>query len=754
MGKAQPIQTNFTAGELSPRMRGRVDIERYGNACAQLQNCIIMPHGGVYRRSGSRFLGELRDSSKVGRLWPFEFSTTQAYMLQFENLKIRFYKDQAPIVISTQVISGATKANPCVVTYVGADTFANGDRVIIDDIVGMVELNNREFIVANVNAGANTFELTGIDSTAYTTYSSGGTVSEILEVTTTYLEAELPQLQFTQSADTLFITHPIHAPAKLTRTSHTAWALTDITFIDGPYMPQDTVITITPGATTGSTSLTASSALFVAGDVGRQVRMLHGSSWSYATITAFTSTTVVTATIGSTATSASASAAYRMGSFYPGFYPQCVVFHEQRLVFGNTTLEPQTVWMSMSGQYYTFSPTTLGATTVTDSNSIFITIVSNKVNAIRWMLSGTVFSIGTVGAEWQVKAGTLNEALTPTNFGITEQTPWGSKLLQAIKVGSAILFLDRPGRKLREYQYSYQVDSFEAKDMSLLGEHLLRENGGQISAIAYQQNPDSVVWMVRTDGVLVGMTYLKEQNIIGFHRHIFGGTYGSGGSPVVESIACIPNLDGTADQLYVIIKRTIAGGTVRYVEFIEDAFLPDDATDKNSMFFLDSGLTYSGTTTLTVSGLWHLRSQTVGVCSTASVRPDITVSATGIATLATTSPLVQIGLKYTSQIKTLPVEGGNPFGTAQGKIKRIHKTSVRLLDSLSMQYSADGVTFYTHPFRSTGDPTGVSPPLFTGDVDIDLDDDFGSAGEYYLRQVNPYPWTVLAVMPKFNVTET
>lgn len=752
MARNQPIQTNFTAGELSPRMKGRVDVARYANGVAQLENFIIMPQGGAYRRSGTRFVGEIRDSSKKPRLIRFEFSTTQAYVLQFEDQKIRFLKDEGQIVLTAQNISGITKANPAVVTYVGSDTYANGDRVIIDGVVGMTEVNNREFTVANVNTGANTFELSGINSTSYTTYVSGGTIEEIYEINSTYLEAELFQIQYTQSADVLYLTQQAHAPAKLSRTAHTSWTLSDITFIDGPYMSERSDITITPSGTTGSVTLTASASLFAATDVGRQIRILHSSSWSYATITAFTNATTVTATVGSQATVASASSKFRLGAFYTGNYPQSVVFHEQRLIFGGTPAEPQTFWASKSGEYETFSPTTLGTTTVTDSSGFSATIVSNRVNVIRWMVSGAVLSIGTTGGEWQVKAGTINEAITPTNFGITEQSAWGSKLIQAAKVGSAILFIDRSGRKVREYQYNFQVDSFIAKDLSLLSEHLLRE-GDYITDLAYQQAPDSVAWMVRADGVLVGMTYISEQDIVGFHRHVFGGVFGSG-DPVVESIAVIPNPEGTSDQLWLVIKRTINGTTKRYIEFLEDPFLPDDPNDKDSMFFVDCGLTYSGSATTAISGLTHLAGQTVAVCGDASVRPDESVSTVGKITLDSSASLAQIGLPYVSTIHTLPPEGGNPFGSAQGKQKRVHQVDVRILDSLTLQYSANGEEYDTLAFRATSDPMDSSPPLFTGDKPLELDSDIESEGDYFIRQTNPYPLTVLALMPKMVVTET
>jgi len=744
-----PIQTNFTAGEVSPRIKGRVDIARYNNGVQKLKNFIIIPQGGVYRRSGNKYAAEVKTSASSTRLVEFEFSTTQAYVIEFGDQYLRFFKDEGVIALAAQNITGITKANPAVVTYAGADTYANGDRVLIAGVAGMVELNNREFTVANVNAGANTFELSGINSTGYTTYTSGGTISEIYEITTPYLAADLFELQFTQSADTLYITHPDYAPRKLTRTGHTSWTLSTIDLLDGPYISENTTsTTMTPSATSGNgITITASASTFTANDVGRLIRIKHSSTWGYAKIVGFTGVTQVTADVKSNFGATTAVTTWRLGSFYTANYPQCVVFHEDRLTFANTPSQPQTFWMSKSADYENFAPTATDGT-VADDSAITATLSSNTVNAIRWLDSGPVLSLGTAGSEWQVKAGSINEPITPTNIQATQQTKYGSRLLRSRRVGSAILYIQRSGRKVREYQYNFQIDGFVSKELSLLSEHLLRE-GDYITDIAFQQEPDSVMWMVRKDGVLVGMTYLPEQEVVGFFQVVPGGSFDSGNA-VVESIAVIPNPEGTADQLWMIVKRTINGATKRYVEFLEEPFNPSSSTDKTNMFFLDSGLTYSGGAATTISGLFHLEGQTVGVCADGAVHPDRTVT-NGSITLQSSATLCHVGLKYDSTIKTLPVEGGGEAGTSQGKSKRVHRIGIRLLNSLGLSYGPDEEHLIALPFRSTNDDLGSSPPLFTGDKDVLPELPIESEGVYVIKQTNPYPLTILALMPEVVV---
>jgi hypothetical protein len=203
-------------------------------------------------------------SKEKARLFPFKFSTVQAYILEYGHKYLRFYRNDDIITNPAQQISGITKANPAVVTYTGADTFGNGDRVIIRDVLGMTEVNNREFEVANVNTANNTFELYGVNSTAYTTYVSGGNIHEIVEITSPYNRNDLQDIKACQSADVIYNWHSSYQPRKLARTSHINWTITAIDFKSIPTSEQDfdlkidkTVTSITRVATTATATVTA-----------------------------------------------------------------------------------------------------------------------------------------------------------------------------------------------------------------------------------------------------------------------------------------------------------------------------------------------------------------------------------------------------------------------------------------------------------------------------------------------------------------
>jgi hypothetical protein len=249
------LSASYARGELSPRLHGRADIEAYAMSLAEAKNWIVSRQGGLIRRPGFVHVHPLRAQSQKGRLVEFEFNEEQAYAILFNAGTIRFFTAGGIVTRAAQNITGITKANPAVVTYSGSDTYANDDFVVIDGVAGMTEVNGREFKVANVNTGSNTFELHdivagGIDSSSYGTYTGGGTVSEIYEILSPYSESDLFDLQFAQAGDTVYIAHPSYAPRKLVRTSETSWAISTIEFLDGPYLDEDTEgTTLTPAST-------------------------------------------------------------------------------------------------------------------------------------------------------------------------------------------------------------------------------------------------------------------------------------------------------------------------------------------------------------------------------------------------------------------------------------------------------------------------------------------------------------------------
>ena len=566
---------------------------------------------------------------------------------------------------------------------------------------------------------------------------SGGAGSSPFEISTPYLTAELFEIKFSQSADVMYITHPNHAARKLARTGHTSWTLTEIDFTDGPYLSENTTsTTLTPSGTSGSINITASASTFAATDVGRLVTFNSGR----AKITGFTSATVVAATTQVNFADTSAKTDWKLGAFSGTTgHPSCVSFFEQRLVFAGTTAEPQTLYFSKAGDYENM-------TTGTNADDAMVyTIASNQVNRIRYLKSQRTLIVGTTGGEFTVSADGTDAAITPTNIVIKKQSSYGTANVDAIPAGNSILFLQKAKRKIRELSYNFDTDGYVAPDLTILND-IVTKSG--INEMAYQQEPDSILWCVREDGEFVGLTYQRSENVVAWHRHKLGGTFGAGASAtgfgVVESVASISG-ELTEDELYVIVKRTINGATKRYVEVF--APFDFDETQSTDFRFLDSHLIYNGSSTTTLSGLSHLEGQVVSILADGATHADKTVSS-GSVSLDRSVTSAVVGLKYDSVLQTMRVEGGAAQGTSQGKVKRISKVVLRLFETVGAKVGPSLTELETVPFRTTSSPLGQPvSTLLAGDKTIEFRGDFDSDGFIFVKQDQPLPLTVLAIYP-------
>ena len=822
MARVHPFQTNFTAGELTPKLAGQVDFKKYNNGVEILENMTVFPQGGATRRYGTKFVAEVKDSSKITRLIPFEFNIEQSYILEFGDQYIRFFKDNGQITNATKNITNITQANPAVVT-VASHGYTNGTDVWINSVGGMTQLNGRRFRIANVTT--NTFELSGVDSTSYTTYTSGGTVASVYEIASPFTESMLYDIQFTQSADVMYIVQETLEPRKLSRTGHTSWTLSTVEFINGPYLDDnDTSTTFTSSTNTvgASRTLTASSITgindgvgFKSSDVGRLVRMVDG----YGVITAFTSTTIVTWEIKLDIVTATATTDWALGAWSDDTgYPKTVSFFEQRLIFGGSTDFPQTIWASESGFYEQFD-----RGDGDPADSFIYTIAANKVNTIRWLAPARDLIVGTAGGEFKVGRPS-GEPLQPDNVQITQQTTYGGYNTQPIQIGNSVLFLQRQRKKIREFSYRFEDDAYLAQDMTLLSEHI---TGNGITDVDYAQEPDSIYWAVRDDGTLLGMTYQRQEDIIAWHRHIMGGSYkltfngasdvtdysvdanyngyitisshglntgdsvvysAGGGTKLsglvdgdtyfvykkdvnnielastyeqaidrtvlqigdgvganhsfkaqaqVKSVSTIS--EDTENQVWIIVRRRINGNIVQYVEYLDP------------LIKLDSGLSgvVNGDST-SITGLDHLEGEEIQILIGDAVYPNQTVTngAISINLPSNTSyKSIEIGLGYTSRIKTMRVEAGSQAGTAQGRKKRYNEVMVRLHKTVGIIINGDQL-----PFRTSSTPMGQNIPEFTGDkrvTNLGWDRD----GQIEIKQEQPLPMTVLGITGTLVTTD-
>lgn len=819
---------NLTGGEISPRLNGRPDVQKQRNGLRACENFQIVVHGGARKRSGTRFIVQLKSGTDNVVLHPFQFSTEQAYMLLFGPNYIWILKDRGILTNTAVNITGITKANPGVVSYSGTDP-SNGDLVLISGVAGMTEVNNRIFTVANVNTGANTFQLSGVNTSSYTTYSSGGTWAEVIEVTTTYAADELQELRFAQYNDVLYITHGDHPLKKLTRNSETSWTLSEVEITTGPFrtINGDDTHRMTVGSFSGSATaygthivgetftLTSSTAYFTSDMVGALFRLnedgggtgvqgpdlgndnagslqdadsytfdgnVYGISgltgdndWSrfnrvpnhtkgtvkviglngtYFTanflhptycivqITGYTSATAVTAEIvryqmpesivdvGTTFWEEGAWSAKRG-------YPRSCAFFEQRLFLGGSDSEPAVLWSSKSGAFEDFSDGP------EDDDALVYRAASGAADVIRWLSGGRLLAAGTSAGEYAVAASNQNEALTPSNVKMLLQTTYGTSDCPPVRVNDAVLYPQRDGepsnaaRKLREFTYDFASDKFNAVDLTIFSEHI---TGGGITRMAYQVQPDAMIWTVREDGQLPVCTYERLQEVVAWQRHVLGG------DGEAKAIGVCAGASG--DDVYVVVEREIDSTAVRYVEVFLPPFEPEiDA--KEDAVIVDSSLTYSGSSTSTITGLWHLRGEDVKVLNNGSVE-EKTVSSTGTLTLDVATTKAHIGYGYTATLRTQDLDAGAQAGAAQSREKRVSQVWVRLYGSLGGTVGRQNGTQDDILYRTVDDVMGSTPPLFSGLVSVDIDMGHDREAILEIQHSDPLPFFVTAVLAELS----
>lgn len=765
MVRASPMWTNFTSGEWSPLMDGHINLERFPASSKLIQNLICLKQGPMVRRGGTRFVKEVKDSSANTVLIDFEFNAEQVYHIEAGNSYFRFFTSNAAVTETAQNITDITQADPAVLTYTGTDP-SNGDEVYISGVSGMTEVNGKYFLVSNVNAGANTFELqdidgNDIDSTGYTAYSSGGTIAVTYEITSPYSSSDLMdsdykhKFQYAQSADVLYVAHGDYNLRGLVRAANASWSVNDLEFVDGPYLDTNsTTTTLTLSGTTGSVTVTASAVDgindgdgFQTTDVGRLIRWRDpANNWTWLEITARTSTTVVTATIkGEDASAGTATTSWRLGVYSETTgHPKVITFFQDRIFLASCEAYPDRWDLGRTGGYSDtqlfFAPSDRDGT-VTDDASIYGTLQSGKVNAIQWASSDDRGLImGTSGREWILRASTTNEALTPSNAKADAFSAVGSAYVQPVQAETGTVFAQRARRKLMDIVYSFERDQLNPRDLTIPWEHLTRTG---VAEIELQQEPINCIWVRLTNGDLRGFTYYPQENVFAAHRHPIGG------SADVRSLSIAPASDGSRDEVWLVASRTINGTTRQYIEYMERYY--EDDIDKEDAFHVDSGLTYDGSAVSSVSGLDHLEGETLKVLVDGNSHPDLVVSG-GSITLANdrTGSVIQAGLSAPWAWQSQRPEAGSSDGVSQGKNKRVVSIVVRLLNTLGLKYGPDSATQDEYDFNQ-GASFDESLSLFTGDTQsLVFPNGFDQEGYVYLSHDGAFPACIQAVMPQIT----
>ena len=677
MGKNYFLQSDFSSGEITPRMFARVELSQYNNGLRECENWVPMPYGGLETRPGTEFVGEVKDSSDLVAILPFKFNTLETYVVELGDMYARFYTDGGRITEAAGTITGTANVSGEIEITQTAHGYTTGDWVVIEDVTGTLEANATWVITST---GANTYTL---DGSVYTNaYVSGGTAKKVYEIATPYAHTDVLDINYVQDANNLYLVHPDYEPRVLTRTGASTFSLAIQETVGGPYSPlnTDTSLTMTPSATTGTgITVTASSAYFTS-DMAGMVMRIGGTTGSpaeqgYVEFTTFSSSTVMNADVKHTLSGTTATVDWALGAFGgSNSYPSVVGLVQQRIVYGATDQEPQTLWASGTGALTDFTVNT------NDDRAFNATLYSEEANVIRWITGRSEMLVGTSGGEFSL-SGVNGSALTPTNVSIKPQTAYGSNSVRPVLSSDSVIFVNRSGRRLRELIFSLERDSYSSPDISLLSPHIFEST--PMVAASYQQEPYSTIWMVLTDGTMASVTWLREQKVQAWARHSFD-------EGVALDIVGLPDNVASQDETYVLMLREANLTAKKYIE----RFQRIRFTDSHLTGVFSSGAR-------TIYGLNHLEGHIVKIVGDAAIYRDQVV-VDGRVTIDDDEPdieTVEVGLGIEAFAETVEPEFGDERnGLSFGKKKRWVRAGVRTVDTESIS-----INDVVQPERSTED---------------------------------------------------
>jgi hypothetical protein len=745
-------------------MYGRVDLSKYQSGLKRCLNFIVRPQGGVENRPGTYFVGK---APGAGRLIPFSYNVGQSYFLEFTNGMIRVIKDGGLVLRPLSdsdwkwTASGSGTSEYYLTTSADADPAfpqPESDEVFFSSATAtggtIGALSAGEWAWGdNDSLGFSTIYVRmpdGTDPDAGTDYA----VSCTFRVVSPYSYAALAKIKFTQSADTMYLAHPDYAQRTLTRTDHHKWTFSTITFAPTATAPTGLTATYSEGASpartisyqvssiiNGEESLPCTAvdedvdtpwasgetvALSWSAVTGAEAYNVYKSSRGYfGWIGTVTGTTYTDDNIDPDVSDGPKES---YNPFASSNYPGAVGLFEQRLVYGSSDSDPQTIWASQTGQFYNFSK----SRPLKDTDMIEVTIASRQVNEIRHIVPLDKLIVLTSGAEWIMDSGANSDALTPTSINLRVQSYRGCSDVPPLVIGSTVLFVQRDGATVQDLGYSFAIDKYEANNLSVLSQHLF--DGKTVKEWAYQQRPNSVIWCVMSDGSLLSFTYLKEHEVWGWAQHSTDGTF--------ESVAAIPSL-GRSDEVCFIVKRNVGGSDVRYIEYLTDRLPGSDVT---MGVFLDSALTYDGAPTTTLSGLDHLEGATVHALADGSVWKGLTVTG-GQIEIPQSASVVHVGLPIpTPTIEMLPLE----ISGTNGRKRRVTRIFVRLENSRGMWAGPDTSRMTEAKWRSDENYSEATN-LFTGDKELVVQSVWGINGTLVIQQRDPLPLSINAVMPEIDL---
>lgn len=757
------LKPSFAAGELSPAMYGRTDIAKYDVGAAKLENFIVLRYGGVQNRAGTKYLATTAGNKKAVLL-PFRYNVEQNFIIEITAGKIRFYtqgalvtKDGAPYEITNNYSEDEL------------DTIKYTQSA---DVMFLVQPNHPPATLTRYANDNWTFERMDITGGPFAdselTAESTTTITASATTGTVTLTASASIFNANMVDDLIALTHFVDSDYK----KGTPTANGDNLIVE--VLPHSTVYVESFGFWDGNFTLEKYERL-----TGQWVKIRSQSGnrsqnynlteendsdeitqyrvtstefntdvWSgeneqqrgYITIQAFgndytghvlitgyTSATQVTGTVKKQLASTEATKDYQFASWtQKNGYPTCAGFFEDRLVFAGSKAEPQTFWASKTGDYYNFG-TSIPAL---DNDAITATINGGQMNGIKAIIAFGEMILLTAGGEYKVTGN--GKPITGENVLSQAQEYRGISDVLPVTVGSRIVYLQQQGNLIRDLAYSYDVDKYTGDDLNLLAAHLFERH--KITSMTYQQTPNSIVWCTRDDGVLLGLTYLKEQDVYAWHQH----------STAHGKFINVCAISGPQeDELYCVVERE---GNY----YVERMVAREASAEPEDQYFVDSGITVSGNTkTNEVTGLDHLEGLEVAILADGNVQPLQTVT-DGKITLKRAYSKIHVGLPIHAEMQTLPLEFNVEDGTFMSRKKRVSALMAMFKDSRGGLYGIGDGPKNEFKWRST-EKWGEPIALFTGKKKMPVPQaNWNETVMVTISQEDPLPLTILSLVPQIE----
>jgi hypothetical protein len=744
--KVVPIWQSFNAGELSPMLDGRTDQEKYFAGAKSMQNFMPSVAGPAIRRAGTRYINPTKGG--FVHLVPFIFSADQSYVLEFGDSYMRFWVNRGLLLSSGspyEVVTPFPLAN--LKNSDGANnlrTAQAADTMYICTADGSVQPQIlRRYGATDWTLTANTFPngpFKDVDSTnTITVAATAGTGTVTLTASSSIFTAnDIGTAFYIEATD-----RTVGSSVWESETSYTAGTL--IRNNGNVYV---VISTSGSGGGASKTFKRPVPPVHLSGRESDGVNVLEyrHSQYGWGTITAVSSGTSATMTVtnrlpedcvsGSSTRWAKAAFSATEG------WPTDVAFFKSRLVYS----KGRSLYMSQVGLYNNFL--IYDGPDLTSATAVILGLTEDRLDNVRWMVQSRALLLGTSVSELAIQEQTAQKVFAADNVQNIPQTQYGSGRMRPLRVGEAVLFVQRSGKRLREMKYDYSIDRYKAEDLNILADHIAEAG---IIGMDFALEPDNQLWCVLKNGKIAALTYNRERGVVGWTPVVLGGTSDAGAWGAVESVAVIPKPDATRDDVWLSVRRTINGNTVRYIEVVEDYLLCEGGVEDS--YYVDCGLTYSGAPATTIFGLGHLEGQTVQILVDGSTHADRVVSS-GSVTLDRSGSTVHVGLKYTSILQTMRPDMGAVNGSGQTRRRSISQCVFRLLNTVGGKFGPTENNLNPIPSLKPSAPLGTPAQLFNGDTDqVLFPANMNTDGYVFFVQDQPLPATVVAIVPRIQVNE-